>query len=133
MIVDGSKLWIYSSELTQQFGIKFKTIKDGLYRNRKGIVPTWKHKAHDQDKRVKLIDYDSLPDTTKAKLPSRADLVKSAQADQTESKLTALQDACEKMNELHSRFCLVSDYQYFLQKISDRRKAEDLKQAAGWL
>lgn len=132
MILEGSKFWLTVSDLIG-FGISRYTIEDALKRNRKGKISSWKFKASESDKRIKLIDFDSLPETTKSKLPARAELVKTVQADQTQDKLTALQEACQTLNDLHSRYCLITDYHFFLNRISDKAKAEDLKQAAGWL
>jgi hypothetical protein len=132
MVIEGTKLWILVADLID-LGISRYTIEDALKRNRKGKITSWKHKESPNDKRVKLIDYDSLPQPTKDKLPKRADLWSLAQANNTEHTISKLKEICDTLNELHSRYCLVTDYHFFLSRICDKGKAEDLKQAAGWL
>jgi hypothetical protein len=60
-------------------------------------------------------------------------LLSLGQADATERQLNKYQEACDILDQLHRDNCFINDYQYFLFQISDRAKAEDLKQAAGWL
>jgi len=132
MILENNKVWLFVSELTR-FGISDNTIKSGLIRNRNGQIPTWKHKSHESDKRIKLVDFDSLPEATKSKLPSRAELVKLSQANTTEAQLNIYEEACYSLADLHARNCLISDYHFFLKRTASQTKAEDLKQAAGWL
>ena len=136
MIFEGNKIWLFVNELTS-YGISINYIKKSLSICRSGNSSAWKCKSHQEDKRIKLIDYDSLPETTKAKLPSRADLVKLSQANTTEAQLDIYDEACASLEELHRNNCFISDYLFFVNKMYDQKdsqiKAEDLKQAAGWL
>lgn len=132
MIYEGNKLWLFASWLVEQ-GVSEYTVKDALRRNRSGKISSWKHRPHPDDKRIKLIDYDSLPESTRAKLPAKAELMSQAQAERTEDKLNQLEEACLTLQELHAQNCLISDYHFFLKQTTSAPKAEDLKQAAGWL
>ncbi|MFD0997720.1 hypothetical protein ACFQ21_00310 [Ohtaekwangia kribbensis] len=133
-LLEGNKIWLFVPELDNStVGVSLGYIKKKVSESRKLSRPTWKSKKHDLDKRIILIDYDSLPETTKVKLPSRADLIKLSQADTTEVQLNKLQDACDQLADLHSKYTFISDYHFFLKRTESQVKAEDLKQAAGWL
>lgn len=132
MIIEGNKIWLFVSWLIEK-GVSRWTIEDALRRNRKGKISSWRHRVHPEDKRIKLIDYSSLPDSTKAKLPSQSEIISLAQAQTTESKLDQLEEACITLEQLFQDNCLISDYQFFLKRTSSASKAEDLKQASGWL
>jgi hypothetical protein len=132
MTLEGKRIWLLVSEL-EVAGVPLLTIRTQLKRNRKGVLQTWVHKSHPNDKRVKLVDYDSLPEITKSKLPSRADLLSQAQAQLTEQQINEKEDALDQLDLLHRELCHVSDFQYFLLEINNKGKAEDLKQAAAWL
>jgi hypothetical protein len=131
MIIEGNKIWFFVADL-QQYGIQENTVKVGMKRNRQG-VPTWRHKSHELDKRIKLIDYDYLPEATKSKLPSREDILKIAVADNAEKEHDHLQDACAILADLHKQNCLTRDFWFYSGKVLDKRKATDLMHAAGWL
>jgi hypothetical protein len=132
MIIESGKVWLFASEL-MGYGVSSPTVKSGLIRNRQGLIPSWKHKAHDLDKRIKLIDYDSLPEATKSKLPAREELLKITQAEITERQLNNFDDACTALTDLHAKHCFITDYHFFLRRTNSQAKSEDLKNAAGWL
>lgn len=129
MIIEGARLWLFVAELNQ-VGVSTEYIYKKASESRKLNRPTWKTRKVNGDLQV---DYDSLPELTRSKLPSRTELIKLSQADKTETQLAIFQDACDTLTELHNKNCLIRDYNFFLKRIADPAKAEDLKQAAGWL
>lgn len=129
MIYEDSKIWLTVAALTSA-GISQAYIYKKVSESRKHGRTTWKARKSTGGVQI---DYDSLPEATKEKLPARADLVRMAQAGMTEEQLELFQKAVETLTQLHTRFSLVSDYNFFLHRITDPMKAEDLKQAAGWL
>lgn len=130
MIREDSKLWLFESQLIN-WGVSKKTIRSGTHRNRYEEVVTWANRPHPKDARVKLIDYDFLPESIKSKLPTRAELVKQCQAKETE--MDNNQEAATNLTDLHKEHCQLKDYFFFIDKTNDPAKAEDMKQAAGWL
>lgn len=129
MLLEGKKIWLYVAELNA-VGVSTVYIYKKKSESEKFSRPTWKGKKVVGGL---VIDYDSLPETTKAKLPTRAELIKQHQASSTETRIDQLQEACATLNELHSQNCFINDYTFFLKRTSSQTKAEDLKQAAGWL
>lgn len=132
MLFEGNKIWLLIPELIQA-AVDMNCIKTGLKRNRKGEVATWKHKSSAYDKRVKLIDYDSLPESTRSKLPLREELITQCLADITEDKLVQENDAIASIESLQRSSCDIQDYYFFIKKVLDKSKAHDLMLAAGWL
>lgn len=132
MIVEGKKIWVFTSWLVDQ-GISDYTVRDALRRNRQGKINSWKHKSDPDDRRIKMIDFDSIPESTKAKLPTREELVTLAKANTTEAQLDTYLEACDNLSQLHRDHTRIIDYHFFLKQISDKVKAEDLKESAGWL
>ena len=129
MLIEGKKVWLFVAELNAA-GVSTEYIYKKKSESEKFSRPTWKGRKMPGGL---VIDYDSLPETTKAKLPSRADLIKQHQADNTENKIDRIQEACETLKTLHEQNSFINDYTFFLKRTSSQHKAEDLKQAAGWL
>lgn len=132
MIVGASKLEVLVNEL-KEFGISENTIWDGCKRNRQGIISSWKHRPHPNDKRLKLIDYDSLPETTRSKLPAREELVRISQGENSATQAQQIIEFTKDLEQLHNENLNISDYHFFLKATLSQEKAEDLKNAAGWL
>lgn len=130
MLLESGKLWLFVVELNR-FGVSTGYIYKKKSESEKFKRPTWKGRIIPGGDLV--IDYDSLPESTRAKLPAKAELMSQAQAERTEDKLNQLEEACLTLQELHAQNCLISDYHFFLKQTTSAPKAEDLKQAAGWL
>jgi len=131
MQLEGNTIWLLVDELVS-YNTGINTIWTGLKRNRLG-APGWKHKDHPSDKRIKLIDYDSLPESTKIKLPSKEELIRNHEADTVEEKLQKVSEAHYLVSQLHKENCDILDYHFFIKKVLDKTKANDLMLAAGWL
>lgn len=120
------------------FGISENTIKSSLRRNRlKNGKGTWKHYPSPDDRKVKIIFYDSLPTDTKAKLPAKKDLIELALRDQKEDSEADNSVSTELLPSfIEDYFLSLSDYQYFFKNPIQNHvenKATDLMKAASYL
>lgn len=73
-IHDGT-VWVTSGYLSTH-GISLKSIKSRLNEHRKGKTKNWQNIPHPEDKRIKLIQYSSIPSNTRShyKLPTEHEL-----------------------------------------------------------
>ena len=60
MILIGNIAFVTAAYLVEK-GISLNTVKDALMRNRKGSSSAWQHIADPSDKRIKLIQYNTIP------------------------------------------------------------------------
>lgn len=131
MLLKGNSILLFVGDLVQ-YGVSLETIKSGLKRNRAGHQ-TWKHVAFPDDKRVKLIFYDSLPEATKVKLPPAAELLAIIKAEHTDRKDKERQGSELFLPDLIEKHYETIDYHYYLNYLSNKVKASDLMQGAGIL
>lgn len=112
------------------YGISDIYIRNALRRNRHHPTTSWQSKKHPYDRRMVLIDYDSIPSKTKAKLPSRADLIDKYNLESREAETLRTSETLLDLHEDHKK---LSDYHFYLDHVGDRQKARDLAAAAAWL
>lgn len=131
MLIKDNQILLHVHDLIS-YGVSKETIKSGLKRNKAGHH-TWQNMVNPDDRRQRLIIYDSLPRSTKEKLPAAGELRNLIEADQTytiagshDEKLLILANNIKKHEE-------IKDYRLFLSWISDKVKANDLMQGAGIL
>jgi hypothetical protein len=127
--LEGGKIWLTTAEVAE-FGVSENYIWQGLFRHRKLNTPSWKHRKHPEDRRITQIDYDSIPDSTKSKLPAKQELIEQYKAQQSES----LGDAADMITKAHGDCLRIEDGHYFRSRGSlGTDKAQDLMSAAAWL
>lgn len=129
MISDNGRLWLFIEDLTER-GISRSYVTTACDRSRKLGQSSWINKKHPNDKRVTLIDYDSIPTATQRKLPSKTELIEQEQAAKSITKADRSQ---ETLLDLHAANKTKNDYLYLLSKVLDKSKANDLSNAAAWL
>lgn len=97
------------------------------------MVKTYVSRPHPEDKRIKLIDYDSIPEATRAKLPTKEELISQWEAANLEQELEDQDNAFASLDSLHKQHTYELDYHFFLKQTLNPSKANDLVKAAGWL
>lgn len=132
MLLEGNKLWLFFSELADA-GISENYCRKKICQSRKLKTSSWKGRPHPEDKRIKLIDYDSIPETTRAKLPTREELINRWEVANLEQQLEEQDNAFASLDTLHKQHTYELDYHFFLKQTLNPSKANDLVKAAGWL
>ena len=136
----GPTLYLEFADLTA-YGISEGTIKAGLHRNGNSGGPVWAHTADPFDKRRVLVAYDGIPSATRAKLPTKEELLKQLKDEATKLKAATLAVAGSALVALHERATVATDYNFYFGQAgltatpdaSVEAKALQLMEAAGWL
>jgi hypothetical protein len=97
----------------------------GLLRNRDGSEH-WQHIAYENDRRIKLVDYESLPESTKDKLPTLEEI---------DTLLSAKEQSNKKksIDQHISNHIVQSDFNYFNRRLHNLQKSTDMSFAAAVL
>jgi hypothetical protein len=139
MRLAGATLYVEFSDLLT-WGLTENTIFSGCQRHRAGAA-SWAHIPDPFDKRRVLISYDTIPAATRAKLPTKAELLAYLKDEQTQLRVTELAVAGSALLALQAKTVQPTDYNFFFTRAgltatpdaSVEVKAAQLTQAAGWL
>lgn len=121
-------LYLEVPDLVNVFGVQEGAIKKGLYRARSTDGETWRSINHPSDKRVKLIDYRSIPTTTKSTygIPSEEELRQMLEELKREEASVLL---TRKVKQAEN----ADDHAYYIMAGLKAREAKGYMSAAAWL
>lgn len=133
-------LYLEVAELVA-FGISDAYVCKSMKRYRDGLAQTWVNIANPLDKRARLVAYDSIPTATRAKLPSKEELLATLKTEQTQLRAAELAVAGSALVAMHGKAVVATDYNFFFTRAgltatpdgTVEVKATQLTQAAGWL
>jgi hypothetical protein len=122
------------------YGVSEAYVCKAVRQHRAGAA-SWVNVPDPLDKRRVLIAYDSIPPATRAKLPTKAEILAMLRDEQVQLRATELVVAGSALVSLHAKAVQTTDYNFFFSKAgltatpdaSVEVKASQLTQAAGWL
>lgn len=140
MRVQGGNIFLSVPELVA-YGISEGYVNKAVkqHRDRKG--QSWANMPDPFDGRRVLVNYDTIPAATRAKLPAKNELLAKLKAEQAHIKAAELAVAGSALLGLHTKTVVATDYNFFFTRAgltatpdgSVEAKATQLTQAAGWL
>lgn len=133
MIVQGNDIWMISDELVAH-GITFGYIKNAICRSRKLNTSSWISKVHPDAGNLKLISYNSLPESTKSKLPTKEQLLKEANVNKAQREAYDKEDTLADLTYyIEEKYYYSVDLLWFEKQGLKKNKAYDLSRAAAML
>ena len=85
------------------WGVPDDTLKSGCKRHRAGKARSWANIPDPLDGRRVLIAYDTIPPATRAKLPTKAELLQQLKDEQTQLRAMELDVAGTALVGLHTK------------------------------
>jgi len=134
MILEDKKIWLELIDFPED---QRKYVISACDKSRRFGRTSWFKKRHPEKKTAILVDFDSIPEDSRTKLPPREELIAKAKAELTNESSLRQAQADISLTQLHRDFRMLDDYRWFLKKLEGKEdamvKADELSQAQAWL